>query len=833
MNEGAPTILVAEDDSVLRENMADYLEDRDFRVLTAENGRVAIELFERDGADLILTDLRMPEVDGLGVLRRARELSSETPTIVVSGTGETRDVIQALRLGAWDYVLKPVEDMSIIAHCVYKALENARLRRENREYQENLKLLVRERTAELEQANTDLTEINTRLHRLLETTRGLALCSDIEEFGCALLNEFAKHMLATGGSLYLVEGDCLRRLHALEGTHAPERIPFPLAEDSVLHHVMEGGKPLLIQNIAEERGVSPSGWNGYRDGSLLSFPLTNEAGEIVGVLALHGKNSPPFVEQDREIGAILASYGCETLRAIRATESMRSSEERHRTLFESARDAIITLTPPSWTLSSCNPATLALFGVDNEAELLARSPWSLSPEEQPDGQLSAQKAERMVGIAMNEGSHLFEWTHERLDGRTFPATVLLTRMEFHGQTLLQGTVRDMSRVRELEEQLRQSQKMEAVGQLAGGVAHDFNNLLQAIMGYCEMALMESEPGSNIREELDEVLSAASRAKNLVRQLLAFSRRQVLELVNLALDDVVHDFAKMVVRVIGEHITLNIRSIPGLGVVRADRGQMEQVLMNLCVNARDAMPEGGEITITLENTDLDLAYCKKHDWARPGRHVLLSVTDTGCGMDVQTRAHLFEPFFTTKESGKGTGLGLATVYGIVRQHNGMIQVQSEAGAGTTFQICLPVAEAIDPEDAPAPSPPPPRGTETILLAEDDDAVRNVVRQFLTRAGYTVLTAVDGEEAVRLIDEHPGKIDLAMLDVVMPKLGGYLVFNHTRGRRPDTKVLFASGYNKDADYTNFVLDEGVQLMQKPYERTALLRKIREVLDSRRQE
>lgn len=830
MTEAATTILVAEDDPVLRENMADYLEDREFRVLAAENGRVAIEMFERDGADLILTDLRMPETDGLGVLRRVREISPETPMIVVSGTGDTGDVIQALRLGAWDYVLKPVEDMSIIALRVGKALENARLRRENREYQKSLEILVQERTAELERANAHLTEINTRLQRLLETTRGLARCPDIDQFGSTLLNEFAGHMLATGGSLYLVENDCLRRLHALEGSHAPERIPFPLARDSVLNRVIEGRKPLLIQDIAAEEGVSPSGWSGYCDGSLLAFPLPNEVGETVGVLTLHSRNPPPFAEQDREIGAILASYGCETLRAIRATESMRNSEEKHRTLFESSQDAIITLTPPSWTVSSCNPATLALFGVENEAAFLERSPWDLSPEKQPDGQPSAQKAKRMIAIAVEKGSHLFEWTHARLDGQVFPTTVLLTRMEFQGQTLLQGTVRDMSRVRGLEEQLRQSQKMEAVGQLAGGVAHDFNNLLQAIMGYSEIALMELEPGSSVREELDEVLNAARRAKGLVRQLLAFSRRQVLELTNLALDEVVHDFAKMVVRVIGEHITLNIRSITGLGVVRADRGQMEQVLMNLCVNARDAMPDGGEITITLENRELDSEYCGQHDLARPGPHVLLSVTDTGCGMDAETLAHLFEPFFTTKESGKGTGLGLATVYGIVRQHNGMIQARSELGSGTTFQIGLPVVEAVDQADGPAPVPPPPGGTETILLAEDDDAVRNLVRQILTRGGYTVLTAENGEEAVRLIDEYTGEIHLAVLDVVMPKLGGHLVLCHTRQKRPATRVLFASGYDKDAAHGRSVLDKGVPLIQKPYQRDALLRKVREVLDSR---
>jgi PAS domain S-box-containing protein len=388
---------------------------------------------------------------------------------------------------------------------------------------------------------------------------------------------------------------------------------------------------------------------------------------------------------------------------------------------------------------------------------------------------------------------------------------------------------DVTDRRQLEEQYRQAQKMEAIGQLAGGVAHDFNNLLQVIQGNTEIALNETGLQSTVRDELAEVTNAASRATALVRQLLAFSRRQLLKLEHLALDEVVHELAKMLKRVISENIALNIRSVPDLKVVNADRGQIEQVVMNLCVNARDAMPDGGEITVSIENAELDGAYCEDHAWARPGRFVLIRVVDTGCGLDAETVNRIFEPFFTTKAAGQGTGLGLATVYGIVRQHDGMLHVESEVGVGSTFKVYFPAIETAPVIPMGKTSPPPQGGTETILLAEDDKAVRELTLRILEHAGYTVFTAENGEEAIRIFDAHMDDIDLAFLDVVMPKLGGRAVFAHIQKTRTKTRVLFASGYTTDFGHTDFVLDAGIQLIHKPCHSEDLLRKVREVLDS----
>ncbi|MBN1867255.1 response regulator [Candidatus Sumerlaeota bacterium] len=389
--------------------------------------------------------------------------------------------------------------------------------------------------------------------------------------------------------------------------------------------------------------------------------------------------------------------------------------------------------------------------------------------------------------------------------------------------------RDITERRNLEEQLRQAHKMEAIGQLAGGVAHDFNNLLQVIQGYGELALEESPEDTPVREELEEVMKATRRATSLVRQLLAFSRRQVLELNILDLSEIVGTLTAMIHRIIGEHITLRVRSGLRTAVVQADRGQMEQVLINLCVNARDAMPDGGEIVISTDTVELGGEFCRDHPGIEPGRYAVLSVADTGCGIDPTIRNRIFEPFFTTKSTGRGTGLGLSTVYGIVRQHEGTMDVHSVVGAGTEFRVYFPAAEGRAKPHEPGTDSRPVGGTETILVAEDDETVRGLVERILTQAGYKVLCAGDGEEALRMFDTSGEEIDLALLDIVMPNLSGKAVLDHIRNVRPETRILFASGYSTDTVHTDFLLNEGMRLVQKPYQRDTLLKRIRETLDA----
>jgi PAS domain S-box-containing protein len=391
-----------------------------------------------------------------------------------------------------------------------------------------------------------------------------------------------------------------------------------------------------------------------------------------------------------------------------------------------------------------------------------------------------------------------------------------------------GSLSDITERKRLEDQFRQAQKMEAIGHLAGGVAHDFNNLLTIIGGYSDMLLPELAPADPNREMVSEIRSAADRAAGLTRQLLAFSRQTVLEPKILDLNELVRDNEKMLRRLIGEDVQLTTDLDVALEPVKVDPGQLAQVIMNLAVNARDAMPTGGRLTVDTSSVALDAAVAATIPDAKAGQYVLLSVNDSGIGMTPEVRAHIFEPFFTTKAPGKGTGLGLATVYGIVQQSGGFITVESESGCGTTFKIYFPVAETASPARAGSVRRLLARGTETILLVEDEDAVRSMVRVALQRAGYTLLDASRGTEALRIASEHAGAIHLVMTDVVMPEMSGRELIERLAPLRPDIKVLYLSGYTDDAVVRHGVLQAEVAFLQKPFTMTTLTNKVREVLD-----
>ncbi len=515
------------------------------------------------------------------------------------------------------------------------------------------------------------------------------------------------------------------------------------------------------------------------------------------------------------------------LGVVRDITERKKAEAEHERLMAAIEQAaeIVIITDVESTIQYVNPAFEQITGYTRN-EAIGRNPRMLQSGEQDDAFYKEMwdtltRGETWSGRFINKKKDETLYTEEATISPVHDAS---------GQTVNYVAVkRDITHEIKLEEQFRQAQKMEAVGQLAGGIAHDFNNLLQVINGYSELALGNLNADHPAFGRVEEVARAGKRAATLVRQLLAFSRQQVLDMRDVNLNDVVADLMKMIRRVIGEHITLDVLAGHDLGIVRADPGQIEQILMNLCVNARDAMAGGGTIVIETSNVRIDEVYCKTRPWAEPGQFVLLSVTDTGCGMDKETLANVFEPFFTTKDVGAGTGLGLSTVYGLVKQHEGMVDVYSEVGTGTTFNIYLPLTERSAAIVGDKIETTAPGGTETILLAEDDVAVLGLAKAILEHAGYTVLTAADGEEALRVFEEYAEAIDLALLDAMMPELGGRAVFERIREQRPEIRVLFSSGYSMKTIHTNFVLDEGMQLIQKPYQRDTLLQRIREALDS----
>ncbi len=385
-------------------------------------------------------------------------------------------------------------------------------------------------------------------------------------------------------------------------------------------------------------------------------------------------------------------------------------------------------------------------------------------------------------------------------------------------------------LRKSEEQLRQSQKLEAVGRLAGGIAHDFNNLLSVILSYSEILSSGLKTDDPARTDLDEIKKAGGRAADLTRQMLAFSRQQVLDLRILDLNEIVTNVNRMLTRVLGEDIELKTLLAAKLVKVKADPGQIEQVLMNLVVNARDAMPTGGKLTIETSNVELDAAYAREHLGVLPGAYVMIAVSDTGMGMDKATQARIFEPFFTTKELGKGTGLGLSTVFGIIKQSGGNIWLYSEPGGGTTFKIYLPQAEGkVDWSPSLVPTPMEVRGTETVLLVEDEDQVRAVASGILKRTGYHVLEARSPGEALLVSEQHPVKIHLLLTDVVMPKMNGRQLSERIALMRPDIRTIFMSGYTDNVIVHHGLLDSGVSFLQKPFTPDSLGRKVRQVLDT----
>jgi PAS domain S-box-containing protein len=399
----------------------------------------------------------------------------------------------------------------------------------------------------------------------------------------------------------------------------------------------------------------------------------------------------------------------------------------------------------------------------------------------------------------------------------------------HMASVLYDNYRRSLRERSLQEELRQAQKMDAIGRLAGGIAHDFNNLLTVILGRSQVALRRLSPDDPLRRSIALIAETAERAGALVQQLLAFSRKQLTQPRVLVLTEVVTRLEQMLRRLIGEDVELVTTFAPDLGRVKADPSQLEQVLVNLAVNARDAMPTGGRLTIETENVQLDLAFARRHRGARPGPYVRLSVSDTGVGMDAVTRARIFEPFFTTKEPGKGTGLGLATVYGIVKQSDGYIAVDSEPGHGARFDIYLPRVDA-PPEPLPAaPALGARGGSETLLLVEDEPALRDMTREILELHGYTVIEAGSGADALDVAARHPGPIHLLLTDVVLPRMGGRQLAERLVAQRPETKVLFMSGYTDDALGRHGALDPGVVLLPKPFAPDALARAVRQALDT----
>jgi two-component system, cell cycle sensor histidine kinase and response regulator CckA len=566
--------------------------------------------------------------------------------------------------------------------------------------------------------------------------------------------------------------------------------------------------PRLLEDTAKAKsGLRHAGcWrHRLKDGRLIDVEITSDS------LSFAGKDAVLVVVR-------------EVTEQKRAEEALRQAEEKYRSMVENAVGGIYQTTPEGRFLSA-NPALANMLGYDSPQELMDKIA-DIGQQMYVD----PKRREELKRLLEQQGElRDFECQMYRKDGSEIWVSTN-TRAIFQGGVMvrLEGMTEDITKRKMLEAQLLQAQKMEAVGLLAGGVAHDFNNALSVITGYSGLLQMRFPAGDPSCRYVEEINKAANRAATLIRQLLAFSRKQVIRPVTLDLNNVISDMEKMLRRLIGEDIEIVIKRDPNLARVKADPGQLEQILMNLAVNARDAMAHGGKLILETANVELDDTYVRRHAYFKAGQYVTLSISDTGCGMDKETQARIFEPFFTTKEASRGTGLGLSTVYGIVKQNEGYIRVYSEPGKGSTFKIYLP--PVCGAAEVPAYAQVPavlPRGSGTVLLVEDEEALRTLARDALESHGYTVLEAANGEAAIALAEGHTGSIEVLLTDVIMPGMSGRELANCLVPVRPEIKVLYMSGYAHDLVARYGALDPATLLLEKPFTLHALLTTVQQAL------
>jgi PAS domain S-box-containing protein len=611
----------------------------------------------------------------------------------------------------------------------------------------------------------------------------------------------------------------------------PARAPVLRYGVAVLSIILALIPAFLLSDVVESRlvvfavAIMVSAWyGGWKPGLVAtSFALT-----VSAYFSLAGAHTAADYRRaiiHLALFVFVAGLICWFNAALRyAQEGLRRSEINFRSLVTHAPYGVCRC-DSSGILLDVNPALVAMLGYGSGTDLVGRNLANLYSDSQQWFCLAdyLRLLEKFQGLPADWLRHDRSIVSVRLSGRAF--------RDERNTIFFELFAEDVTERRALEQQLRQAQKMEAVGRLAGGIAHDFNNLLMVISGYSEFLLGQIGDDPGMRGHAQEIANAAARATSLTRQLLAFSRKQMLDPKIVDLNSVVAENVKMLTRVIGEDIDLVMVPGPDIGAVKADPGQIEQVIMNLAVNARDAMPHGGKLTIETANVTLDANYARFHAPVKPGDYVMLAISDTGMGMDADTQAHIFEPFYTTKGL-KGTGLGLSTVYGIVKQSEGYIWLYSEAGKGTSFKIYLPRFSATG--EVPATQPalaqePPSPGHETILLVEDEENLRRLARQSLENQGYSVIDAPDGGAAIQISQAHKGPIHLLLTDVIMPGMNGRELANKVVPTRPEMRVLYMSGYTENHIGHNGTLDEGITLLQKPFTLPALKAKVREMFDT----
>jgi PAS domain S-box-containing protein len=792
-------LLILDGDMARMKTLSDALEPHGYGTVRMTSAIEALAILREQAFELVLTDLSMPEMDGIEFLHAAREIDPDLVGIVMTEQ-DAENAARAMAAGALDYLVKPFK-LSAGLPVLARARAVRQLRLDN---------------IHLQQA-VEIYELSMVIRLTLDFDAVLQKAADAA----------MGHNQVSGVSILVpIEDGTVLRAAVARGDNAArdegKRIPFSQSISRWVERSLKRVSRLNeLTNVKTALPLSLSQFPGST-----SIPML-AGGRFVGILNFTSRHPgrPVSPEQIKALN-ILTGAAASALEAASLLEQLRSAEQRFRSFSESAGDIIIRYDLyPQPHVAYANPAFALVIGYSPE-EIYADPGLILKivyPDDRPlkeavlrgdfvNGSLVTLRCVNRAGNTV--------WIEQR-NTRVLDPDGRLVAVE--------GVGRDITERRTLEEQLRQAQKMEAIGLLAGGVAHDFNNMLTVIIGYADMIMDDDAPTTAICRKVEVLRKAAEHAVTLTRQLLAFGRKQLLQLRVLNINAIIESSSQMLRRSIGEDVELVTTLDAGLGSVKTDAGQIEQILMNLVVNAKHAMAVGGKITIETKNVMLDEHRKAGTPEDNSGSFVMLAVSDTGCGMDAATQARIFEPFYTTKGLGKGTGLGLSIVYGIVTQSGGHVRVVSEPGQGARFEIFLPRVEAM--KESPAPPAIPsevPTGSETILVVEDEPDLRQLIGAILKKAGYEALTARDGEEALRICEEHKRKIGLILTDMIMPGMSGPALVESMLERNPGMRVLYMSGYAGDVIASDRGLDPGIPFIQKPFNFLSLTRKVREILD-----
>jgi PAS domain S-box-containing protein len=842
-------ILILEDRAIDRKFLATLLKSVGHTVTEASDGAEGLRLAARTPPDLVISDILMPTGDGFEFVRRLRELGgfAQTPVIFYTATYHEREVrALAQQCGVVDILTKPSEPTSILAK-IDAALAPGD---PHATPWQDPPQFSRDRLRVVSSALDSKIEEFEASEQRMAAIVGLAHQIAAERDPHALLDKLcaaAREVTLAQHAMIMMLSDDRSAFRGLVTSGVDDeilrRIDVSAVDGPAFNRAIAERQPVRLRNPAGRPEALGLPKNHPLTYSSLVVPIASP-GFVYGCLALRNKlGAEGFSDRDEEVALTLATHAGivyenaqlydDLSRRSAALEQevtvRRRAEARTQLALTAAQMGVWELDLAADRLD-CSDSLAAIFGLSPAQAPTTFDEYTavIHPDDRAAARVGMERAIRERTDIVNEFRTIWpDGTVHWIAGRA-----RLLSDEEGSPTRITGVGMDIGGRKSLEEQLRQAQKMEAVGQLAGGVAHDFNNLLTVIHGYAELLLPTFNEDDLRRTDVDEIVKAADRAAGLTHQLLAFSRKQVLQPTLLDVNSLVIKTSKMLRRLIGEDIELVTKLALAPAPVRADAGQLEQILMNLVVNARDAMPQGGRVSIETATVVLDESYGMQHVAIRPGPYVMLAVTDTGIGMDEQTKHRIFEPFFTTKERGRGTGLGLATVYGIVKQSGGYIWVYSGPGRGTTFKVYLPRAdEAATVERPVVGAPGPPGGSETILLVEDEQAVRFLVRVLLERAGYHVLDAADPRHAEDLFRQHADQIDLLVTDVIMPGSSGLSLFARLSVDTPQLKVLYMSGYSGYTD--NAIVHDGslpsdIVFLHKPFTADGLLGMVREALD-----